>query len=208
MKLLPACCLSLSLLRPALGGLLLAALAGPAASHPALAGRPPASQCRVASGRGDAASRVDFTFSGAGHPSAQVHLRDVYPEVPAPFACVYHDGSVFGVQGPIVELRTSKQGPGLWSFHLLLPGTPTMASLPVASPQPALVYSGGEPGQQAFYPQLVFPPLKRGTLRVQFLPAPKGRLRGTFAGTLVSDKGEFVTVSNGSFDLPRRPDVN
>jgi hypothetical protein len=181
-------------LRPAAGaGLLLAALLGLSASKPVY--------------KGDPATKIDFTFTGAGHQNEQVHLRDVYPEVPTPHALFYHDGTVQGLPGPLVELRTDKQGPKLWSMKLLLQGSPESASLRIASPEPALVYNGGEPGQQAFFGQLMFPPLKRGTLTAHFLPGPKGRLRGTFAGTLVTDKGDFVTVSNGSFDLPRLADI-
>lgn len=148
---------------------------------------------------------MDFTFGGAGHSNELVHLRDNAPAVTAPFACFYHDGSLFGIPGPIVELRTSQQGPKRWSLHLLLEGTSASASLPANGSQPALVYSSGEANQQAFYPEIVLPPLRKGTLSAKFLPAPKSRLRGTFAGTLVTDKGEFVTISNGSFDLPQRP---
>jgi hypothetical protein len=197
MKLLPASYSFPVLLRPvAKAGFLLVVLLALAASRPA------------PGYRGDAASKVDFTFSGAGHHAEQVHLRDVNPEVTAPYACFYHDGIMFALQGPVVELRTSKQGPKIWSFHLLLKGSPTTASLSVDGSQPALVYNGGETSQQAFFPQIILPPLRQGTLAAKFLPAPKGRLRGTFSGTLVTDKGEFVTVSNGSFDLPRRPDLN
>lgn len=207
MKLLPASSrFSSRLVRHTAGGVLL--LAGLVAGRPArpaanLAARPDAPGYR-----GDPASKIDFTFTGAGHQNEPVHLRDTDSSVPAPYACVYHDGIMFGIQGPIVELRTNQQGPKIWSFHLLLTGTPASASRPVASPQPALVYNGGAAGQQAFFPELIFPPLRRGTLSAKFLPAAKGRMRGTFAGTLVTDKGEFVTVSNGSFDLPRRPDLN
>ncbi|GAA4506346.1 hypothetical protein GCM10023172_35500 [Hymenobacter ginsengisoli] len=197
MKQLPASLGSLlTILRPVAGAALLLAALGPAASRPA----PPY--------KGDPATKVDFTFSGAGHTNEQVHLRDIYPEVPAPHAVFYHEGMMQGVPGPLVELRTEKQGPKLWSMKLLLEGSPESASLRIASAEPALVYNGGEPKQQAFFGQLFLPPLKRGTLSAHFLPAPKGRLRGTFAGTLITDSGEEVTVRNGSFDLPRLPDIN
>ncbi|MDQ2769360.1 MAG: hypothetical protein M3Y54_02520, partial [Bacteroidota bacterium] len=168
----------------------------------------PARDAQPAASRGDAASKVDFTFTGLGHQNEPVHLRDNDPRVPAPYARFYHSGIMFGIEEPIVELRTSKQGPKRWSFHLLLKGTPTSASLPVVSPQPALVYNGGETSQQAFYPEIMLPPLKQGSLTVQLLPAAKGRMRGTFAGTLTTDKGIFVTISNGSFDLPRLADLD
>ncbi|MDO7884466.1 hypothetical protein [Hymenobacter cheonanensis] len=198
MKLLPTSVGSLySLLRPvAHAGLLLTALLGLAASRP------------VPVYKGDPATKVDFTFSGAGHQNEQVHLRDTYADVPAPHARFYRSGAVLGLPGPVVELRTEKQGPKLWNMKLLLDGTPESASLRITSPEPALVYNGGEPGQQSFFGQLMLPPLKRGTLSAHFLPATKGRLRGTFAGTLLTDKGEEVTVRNGSFDLPRLPDLN
>lgn len=196
------------------GTLLLAALASqgwaarrPATSTPSRAG---SSRSILAGSKLDAATKIDFTFSGAGHQSEQVHLRDTYADVPSPYACFYHEGIMFGVTGPLLELRTNKQGPKLWTLHLLLHGTIGAGSLPVVSPQPALTYNGDNSArQQSFYPQIVLPPLRQGTLSAKLLPADKsGRLRGTFAGTLVTDKGEFVTISNGSFDLPRRPDLN
>jgi hypothetical protein len=156
----------------------------------------------------DAAAKIDFTISGGGHQSERVMIRDVYPEVSPPYAQFYHSGIMFGIDAPILELRGGKLGPRLWAIHfLLVNGGP--GALHVGSVQPAIIYNGdNSKGQQSWFPQIVLPPLKQGTLAATVLPnSPPGRVRGTFAGTLVDDKGNEVSVSNGTFDLARRPDV-
>jgi hypothetical protein len=157
----------------------------------------------------DASTRIDFTISGGGHQGERVQIRDVYPEVTSPYAQFYHSGITFGIDKPILELRGGKLAPKLWAVHFILVNGGGSAGMRVGSVQPAAIYNGdNSAAQQSWFPQIMLPPLKEGTLSATLSPnPPPGRLRGTFAGTLVDDKGNEVTISAGSFDLPRRPDV-
>lgn len=158
----------------------------------------------------DAAAKVDFTFTGQGHTDEVVHLRDVYPAgVEPPSARFYKSGITFGIPDPILELKAGNLGPKMWRLHFLLKNVDGAKTLPVDSPQPALIVNGDNgPRQQSFYPVLTFLDGEhRGNLAVTLLPSPKNRVRGTFAGTLVFTDGTYVTVTKGSFDLPRLKDL-
>lgn len=157
----------------------------------------------------DPAARVDFTVTGGGHEGEQVRIRDAYPEEEQPAARYSQSGIMYGIDGPILSLRAGKLASRLWAVHFLLDTRGgDGAALPVVSPQPALIYHGDNSArQQSWYPLIDLPPLTRGTLTVKVLPGgPPGRVRGTFAGTLVDEHGVAVTVADGRFDLARLPD--
>jgi hypothetical protein len=156
----------------------------------------------------DTAAKIDFTISGGGHRGERVQIRDVYPEVSPPYAQFYHSGIMFGIDAPILELRGGKLGPKLWAIHFILVNGGS-GGMRVGSAQPAAIYNGdNSAAQQSWFAQIILPPLKQGTLSATLSPSsPPGRVRGSFAGTLVDDKGNEVTLSDGTFDLARRPDI-
>ena len=169
----------------------------------------PAATTRTPSPAPDAAAKIDFTFTGGGHQNERVQIRDVYPEETQPYACFYRNGLILGLEKPVLEVRGGKLGPKLWAVHFLLQNDGGPGPMHVLSPQPAVIYNGdNSPRQQSWFPMLILPPLRQGTLAATLIPGgPPGRVRGTFAGTLIDDTGKEVTISNGTFDLLRRPDI-
>lgn len=176
---------------------------------PALLLAAPATRAPVRSRAPDPAMRVEFTITGGGHQNERVQIRDVYPEIQAPFARFWRSGAIFGEMGPVLELRAGKTGPRVWAVHFVLKGTRDSGAMPVTSAEPAVIYNGdNSPRQQSWFPRIILPPLKQGTLAATLLPSTTaGRVRGTFAGTLVDESGNEVTITNGSFDIARQPDM-